>query len=230
MARVGVLALQGGVAPHARALEALGHRPVPVRSPRDLDGLDGLVLPGGESTAQLRLIDRAGLAAPLGRAIERGVPVLATCAGLILAAARVEGPPQPSFGWIDVAVARNAWGRQVDSFEAIADRPGAGAPQGDPLPLVFIRAPRIVAVGPGVVVLATFQGEPVLVREDHLTAATFHPELTADLRIHRAVFGEADLPGEERIVSGEAERPEEARAGARGQPPPSGRSEAAAAW
>jgi pyridoxal 5'-phosphate synthase pdxT subunit len=185
MARVGILALQGGVAPHARALEALGHRPVHVRAPGDLEGVGGLILPGGESTAQLRLIDRAGLAAPLGRAIARGVPVLATCAGLILAAARVTGPAQPSFGWMDVAVARNAWGRQVNSFEASAD---AGA-EGDPLPLVFIRAPRIVALGPGAEVLATFEGEPVLVREGNVTGATFHPELTADLRVHRRVFG-----------------------------------------
>jgi 5'-phosphate synthase pdxT subunit len=158
-----------------------------VRAPGDLDAVDGLVLPGGESTAQLLLIERAALAAPLGRAIARGVPVLATCAGLILAAARVTGPAQASFGWIDVTVARNAWGRQVDSFEASADRTLAA--EGDPLPLVFIRAPRIVALGPGAEVLATFEGEPVLVREGNVTGATFHPELTPDLRVHRRVFG-----------------------------------------
>jgi 5'-phosphate synthase pdxT subunit len=174
---VGVLALQGGFAAHARAVHEIGARAVLVRRPADLDGAAALVLPGGESTAQLGLIDRAGLAAPLSAFVASGRPVLATCAGLILAAARVTQPEQASFGWIDVAVARNAWGRQVASFEAASDD-GAH-------PLVFIRAPRIVEVGAGVLVLATFRGEPVLVRQGLVTGATFHPELSEDRAVHR---------------------------------------------
>jgi 5'-phosphate synthase pdxT subunit len=178
--RVGVLALQGGFAAHATALAALGDQPVEVRDAAALDGLDGLVLPGGESTTMLALIDRFGLGPALAAFVTGGKPVLATCAGLILAARTVSHPPQPSFGWLDVAVARNAWGRQRDSFQATAD---------DGLtPLVFIRAPRIVAVGPRARVLATLAGEPILVREGNVTGATFHPELTPDRRLHQAVF------------------------------------------
>jgi len=174
---VGIVAVQGGFAAHARAVEDIGARAVLVRRPSDLDGVGALVLPGGESTAQLRLYERVGLAAPLTTLVSGGVPVLATCAGLILAASHVTRPEQPGFGWIDVHVARNAWGRQIASFEATSDD---GA-----LPLVFIRAPRIVHVGPGVEVLATFRGEPVLVRQGAVTGATFHPELTDDRSVHR---------------------------------------------
>lgn len=177
---VGVLALQGAFAAHVRAAEEIGERAVLVRRPDDLDGVDALVLPGGESTTHLRLIDWAGLREPLDRFVASGRPVLATCAGLILAARKVTHPEQPSFGWIDVTVARNAWGRQVASFEAMDD---TGA-----LPLVFIRAPRITSVGHGVAVLATFNGEPVLVRRGNVTGATFHPELTPDRRAHRAAL------------------------------------------
>lgn len=184
MARtVGVLALQGGFAAHARAVHEIGAHAVLIRRPADLDGADALVLPGGESTAQLRLIDRAGLAEPLRAFVASGRPVLATCAGLILAAARVTQPEQASFGWIDVTVARNAWGRQVASFEAVSDD-GAH-------PLVFIRAPRIVEVGAGVLVLATFGGEPVLVRQGLVTGATFHPELSENRAVHRQALAAA---------------------------------------
>jgi 5'-phosphate synthase pdxT subunit len=181
--RVGVLALQGGFAPHVRALAAIGHTPREVRAPSDLDGLDGLVLPGGESTAQLRLIERHGLRAPLDGFVRSGCPVLATCAGLILAAREVSEPAQPSFGWIDARVARNAWGRQLDSFESVAD----GGPLAG-VPVVCIRAPRIVSVGAAVEVLATLDGEPLLVRRGALVGATFHPELTGDPRVHRLAF------------------------------------------
>ena len=180
---IGVLALQGGFAAHAAALADIGQEPVLVREAGALPALGGLVLPGGESTTMLRLIDRFALGPALDRFVRSGRPVLATCAGLILAAREVSRPHQPSFGWLDVAVARNAWGRQLDSFEAAADG-GALA-----MPLVFIRAPRLVTLGPGVEVLARVGGEPVLVREGNLTAATFHPELTADRSLHRAVFG-----------------------------------------
>jgi 5'-phosphate synthase pdxT subunit len=181
---VGVLALQGGFAAHARALAAAGFAARPVRAAADLEGLAGLVLPGGESTTQLRLLARHGLEQPLRAFVAAGAPVLATCAGLILAAAAVERPAQPSFGFLDVTVARNAWGRQLDSFEAVAD-------DGE-TPLVFIRAPRIVRVGPEVRVLATLDGEPVLVRQGNVTGATFHPELSdgaaAAAEVHRRAF------------------------------------------
>jgi 5'-phosphate synthase pdxT subunit len=182
--RVGILALQGGVAPHAAVLRALGHEPVPVRDAAGLADLGGLVLPGGESTAQLRLIDRHGLAEPLAAFVRSGKPVLCTCAGLVLAARRVTQPSQTSFAWIDAEVARNAWGRQVDSFEARADD--------GVLPLVFIRAPRVTRVGPEVRILATYKGEAILLRQRNVTAASFHPELTTDLRVHREVFGWGD--------------------------------------
>ncbi len=181
--RIGVLAVQGGFAAHARALEALGHEVREVRSPADLDDADGLVLPGGESGVQLELIARLGLAEPIAALVARGAPVLATCAGLILAARRVGSPEQPSFGFLDVAVERNAYGRQVHSFEDVDD---AGLYR-----LVFIRAPRIVEVGPRAEVLATWRGEPILVREGRVIGASFHPELTGDLAIHRLTFGDA---------------------------------------
>ena len=183
MAQIGVLALQGGFAAHADALSALGHEPVLVRTVGDLDGLAGLVLPGGESTTQLKLINDEGLGEPLDRFVRSGRPTMCTCAGIILAAAKVTEPRQPSFGWLDVHVARNAWGRQVDSFEATSDD--------GHLCLVFIRAPRIVATGAGVEILATLDSEPVMVRQNNVTGATFHPELAGDAAVHRDVFGAA---------------------------------------
>jgi pyridoxal 5'-phosphate synthase pdxT subunit len=179
--RVGVLALQGAYAAHMRPLRDLGHEPFEVRAPADLDLAGGLVLPGGESSVHLALIERFGLETPLLAFARSGRPILAVCAGIILAARRVTSPEQRSFDLLDVCVARNAYGRQLDSFEATSD-------DGE-LPLLFIRAPRITAVGPDVEVLATLRGEPVLARQSHVTAATFHPELTADLRVHRAAFG-----------------------------------------
>jgi 5'-phosphate synthase pdxT subunit len=166
--RIGVLALQGGFAAHSRALEDVA----------------GLILPGGESTTQLKLLARHGLEPALESFVRSGRPVLATCAGLILAAREVQSPAQRSFGWLDVAVARNAWGRQVDSFVADADAPSG-------LPLVFIRAPRILSVGPKVEVLAAFKTEPVLVRQGSIWGATFHPELTLDRRVHQWIFGDS---------------------------------------
>ena len=167
--RVGVLALQGGFAPHLSALRALDIPSVEVRSVQDLEGINGLVLPGGESTVQSRLMDE-----PLVQAVRRlvcnGAPVLATCAGVILAA---------QHGWLNVAITRNAYGPQLHSAEARAD---------DGTPLVFIRAPRIDQVGEGVEVLTRFDGKPVLVRQQALVGATFHPELTDDLRVHALTF------------------------------------------
>jgi len=200
---LGVLALQGAFARHAELLVERGHRVRLVRDARDFDDLGGLVLPGGESTVQLDLIGRLGLEAKLTELVRSGRPVLATCAGMILLARHVTHPAQRSFGLLDVDVVRNAYGRQLDSFEATSDEawPGAAAvsPSGrepkrhepSPLPLVFIRAPRIERMDARVEVLARHRGEPVLVRQGNITAATFHPELTADARVHDAVFGHA---------------------------------------
>jgi 5'-phosphate synthase pdxT subunit len=181
--RIGVLALQGDFSAHARALEALGYETRLARRPADLDLVEGLVLPGGESTTQLRLLASSGLRGPIVRLIRDGAPVLATCAGLILLASTVTDPKQEGLALIDVTVARNAWGRQLDSFEATSDRG---------VPLVFIRAPRIRAVGPGVEVLDTFDGEPVLVRQRNVVGATFHPELTSDPTVARLAFAAKD--------------------------------------
>ncbi len=182
--RVGVLALQGDFARHAAALEALGARPVRVTAPRDLDGLDALVLPGGESTTMVRLIDAVGLRAPL-EAFIASKPVLGTCAGVILLGRGGAHLPAPPFGGIDAEVERNAWGRQIDSFTAPVDAPRLG----EPCEGVFIRAPRIRAVGPDVEVVARLGGERageiVGVRQGRLVGLCFHPELTPDLRFHR---------------------------------------------
>jgi 5'-phosphate synthase pdxT subunit len=177
---IGVLALQGGFEAHGAALRSLGHGVRYVRTPADLDELEGLVLPGGESSVHLKLLARFGLEASLAAFVANGKPVLATCAGLILSARRVT-PEQKSFGFLDVAVTRNAWGRQLDSFEARDDD--------ERYPLVFIRAPRITHVGRDVEVLATLRGEPVLVREGRVIGATFHPELAGDARLHALAFG-----------------------------------------
>jgi 5'-phosphate synthase pdxT subunit len=179
MARIGILALQGAFARHAGVLAALAHEAVLVRAKEDLAGLRGLILPGGESTVQLKLLERLGLEESLCAAVRSGLPVLATCAGLVLLARHVSHPQQRSLGMVDVGVARNAWGRQIDSFEATSDAGRA---------LVFIRAPRIVEVGRGVEVLDRLRGESVLVRQANVTCATFHPELTSDTGLHREVF------------------------------------------
>ncbi len=178
-APIGLLALQGDYAAHARALAERGAATREVRTSSDLEGLAGLVLPGGESTAMLTLMDGSDLAARLVAEIAGGLPVLATCAGVILLAREVRLPPQRSLGVLDVVVERNAYGRQLDSAVVTltvrdADGLGAGALEG-----VFIRAPRVTAVGDGVAVLATRGEDPVLLRQGSILAATFHPELTA---------------------------------------------------
>jgi 5'-phosphate synthase pdxT subunit len=185
MATIGVLALQGAFVRHADVLAALGHRVVLVHDARDFTTLDGLVLPGGESTVQLELAARLGIEEEIRELVARGRPVLATCAGLILLARTVTHPEQRSLGAVDVTVSRNGWGRQVDSFEATSDEPFDG---GEPLPLVCIRAPRIAQTGAGVEVLARLRGEPMLVRDGNVLGATFHPELTADTRVHERAF------------------------------------------
>ena len=175
---IGVLALQGASDAHCRMLEQLGARVRNVRRPADLDGLDGLILPGGESTAMLRLMDREGLFEPLRSAVQ-SLPCLGTCAGTILLAETVE-PAQSSFAALPITVTRNAYGRQNDSAILNAQT----ALDGGPLEMVFIRAPRIDAVGEGVTVLARRGDDPVLVQKGHTLACTFHPELGSDPRVH----------------------------------------------
>jgi pyridoxal 5'-phosphate synthase pdxT subunit len=172
--RIGVLALQGDFAAHATALDALGLTAVDVRRPAQLDELSGLVLPGGESTTLLNLMGDEPWFPALRELAARGGAFLATCAGTILLAREVRGPAQPSLGLLDVAVERNAWGRQVDSFEADLEVKGLDAP----LHAAFIRAPRLREIGRDVEVLARYAGEPVLVCQGSILAATFHPELT----------------------------------------------------
>ena len=189
----GVLALQGGFAAHAHALRDLD---VPVREVRrteELDGLAGLVIPGGESTTLLNLMRDEPWFESLGRFHDEGGVVLGTCAGAILLAREVR-PRQESLALLDAVIERNAYGRQVDSFEAVVDAPALGGP----LEGVFIRAPRFVALWPEVEVIARHEGEPVVVRQDRVLAATFHPELTRSRALHRFAV---DLAGR-RTVSG----------------------------
>jgi 5'-phosphate synthase pdxT subunit len=180
--KVGVLALQGAFREHAEALDALGADVTLVRRPEQLAGIDAIVLPGGESTTQDKLLDTSQLRAPLTDALRGGLPCLATCAGLILVAAEVlDGrSDQRPLDLVDVSVRRNGYGRQVMSFEAPLDVVGLGAP----LAGVFIRAPRIERVGDHVDVLADHDGVPVLVQAGAITGACFHPELAGDLRLH----------------------------------------------
>jgi 5'-phosphate synthase pdxT subunit len=181
MTRVGVLALQGDFAAHLAALGRAGAEPVEVRRVAQLDGLDGLVLPGGESTTLLRLMEHEPWFEELARLHARGAALLGTCAGAILLARRVTGPAQRSLGLLDASIRRNGYGRQIDSFETeleLAD--GSGTIRG-----VFIRAPRFVELGAGVETLAAHRGEPVLVRQQGILASTFHPELTSDAWLHR---------------------------------------------
>ncbi|MCL8207397.1 MAG: pyridoxal 5'-phosphate synthase glutaminase subunit PdxT [Actinomycetia bacterium] len=179
--RVGVLAIQGDVREHRRILQQLGVDAPEVRTPADLEGVDGLVIPGGESTTIGLLMDEAGLVSVLRTRITGGFPVYGTCAGLILLARDVEGPEPRRIGLMDITAARNAFGRQIASFEARVPIPVLGA---EPFPAVFIRAPRVTRVGPGVRPLAYWQGEVVMAEEGSMLVSSFHPELTADLRVH----------------------------------------------
>lgn len=179
--RIGVLAIQGDYAAHAEALADSGAIPVEIRKGEELQGLDGLILPGGESTTMLRFLERQGLLDEL-REFGRTRPVFGTCAGAILLAREVRNPEQQSLGLLDAVVERNAYGRQIDSCILFSE----SKLPGEKLEMVFIRAPRIVETGPGVEVLADREGMPTLVRQGHLMAATFHPELTPDRRVHKA--------------------------------------------
>jgi len=182
---VGVLALQGDFAAHQVALERAGAEAVPVREAEQLESIDGLIIPGGESTTMLKLLHYDGLFEPLAR-FARQMPVFGTCAGAILLAKHVSNPAQESLGTMDLDVERNAYGRQLDSRVTRVEpepefRARAG---GDGLEAVFIRAPIIRRAGPAAKVLARYRGDPVLVEEGRHLVATFHPELTADPRVH----------------------------------------------
>jgi len=178
--RIGVLAIQGDYTAHAEALNEARAQPVEVRKPEQLAGLDGLILPGGESTTVLRFLDKLNFFEEMKEFCSTR-PVFGTCAGAILLAREVLNPPQRSLGLLDAAMERNAYGRQIDStiLTAQTERPGG------PLEMVFIRAPRIVEIGAGVQVLARRDGYPVLVKQGSVLAATFHPELSADRRVHQ---------------------------------------------
>ncbi len=179
--RIGVLAIQGDYAAHAEALDEVGATPVEVRKQEELAQLDGLILPGGESTTILKFLERGHLFNELKQFCSTR-PAFGTCAGAILLAREVRNPAQRCLGLLDIVVERNAYGRQIHSSILFSD----SKLPGEKLEMVFIRAPRIVEVGPDVEVLAQRDGHPTLVRQRNLMAATFHPELTVDRRVHKA--------------------------------------------
>jgi 5'-phosphate synthase pdxT subunit len=187
---VAVLALQGDFEAHRRKLAEMGIDSFEARRPEEIESAAGLILPGGESTTIWKFFESAPWEEAIRRFAASGRPVLGTCAGAIVLARDVTNPKQKGLGLLDIAVERNAYGRQVDSFVGSVEAPALGGE----LPAVFIRAPKIRGVGPGVEVLATLDGEPVLARQGNVTAATFHPELTGDDRVHRTALGQA-IPG-----------------------------------
>ena len=195
--KIGVLALQGDFVEHVRTFRSIGVEAVEVRLPEDLDGVSGLILPGGESTAIRRLIERWGLRQPILDLAESGAPIFGTCAGMILVAREIEGGEPPVLPLLDVSVRRNAFGRQLDSFEGELAVPMLGS---EPVHGVFIRAPVIERIGPSVDVMARLDdGRIVAVREKNVIATAFHPELAGETRFHRLVAtmaAEHDDPGE----------------------------------
>jgi pyridoxal 5'-phosphate synthase pdxT subunit len=188
---VGVLALQGAFAAHAAILEGLGRETIEVRTTEQLASIDALVVPGGESTTMSMLLDRSGLLEPLRARVADGVPVLGTCAGLILLSSEIRDgrPDQHALGALDMTVTRNAYGRQIDSFEADLDIEGFDSP----FHAVFIRAPVVERVGEAIEVLARVGESPVLCRQGAITVATFHPELSGDERIHQRWLSDAGM-------------------------------------
>jgi pyridoxal 5'-phosphate synthase pdxT subunit len=183
---IAVLALQGDFAAHRRRLVEMGLDSFEARKPEEIRDASGLVIPGGESTTLWKFFEAAPWEDAIRHFAATGRPILGTCAGAIVLAREVTNPAQRGLGLIDIGVERNAYGRQVDSFVGQVDSPELGGA----LPAVFIRAPRIRRVGPEVDVLATREGEPVLVGEDNVIAATFHPELTSDTTVHDLAFGQ----------------------------------------
>lgn len=187
---IAVLALQGDFAAHQAALARIGIASFEARNPEELDAAAGLVIPGGESTTLWKFFEHAPWEEALTRFAASGRPVLGTCAGAIVLAREVVNPAQKGLGLIDLTIERNAYGRQADSFVGFVDAPSLGGS----LPAVFIRAPKIRSVGPGVEVLARDGDSPALVRQGNVVAATFHPELTQDDRVHRLCFEGAGAP------------------------------------
>ena len=195
--KIGVLALQGAFREHLDTLETIGVEGVRVREPADLDGISGLILPGGESTTMRQLIERWKLTDPINALADRGAPIFGTCAGMIVLASEIAGGEPPILPMLDVTVERNAFGRQLDSFEAELEVPVLG---GTPVHAVFIRAPIIERTGPDVDVLAKLDDDRVVaVRQRNVIATAFHPELAGETRFHRLIAtmaAEFDDPGE----------------------------------
>ncbi len=179
---IGVLALQGDVVEHVRALERIGAHAREVKTERDLAAVDALIVPGGESTTVIKLLDRFGLAAPIKARVRDGMPFWGTCMGMIVAAHDVADLEQPTLDLIDITVRRNAFGRQIASAEVPLAIPALGS---DPFPAIFIRAPWVERAGAGVEVIAEHDGHGVFVREKNVIGTSFHPELTGDDRVHR---------------------------------------------
>ena len=179
--KIGILAVQGDFEAHAARLAELGAETIEVRTVKDLDGCDGLILPGGESTTQLQFLQEEGLFEAVKQFAAEGGAIFGTCAGAILLATQVRNPGQASLGLLDMTVLRNAYGRQLASDVFFGPSKLTDAP----MEMVFIRAPVIDSVGPGVEVLAEYAGKPVLVRKGNVMAGTFHPELTQDTTVHR---------------------------------------------
>jgi len=179
--KIGILAVQGDFAAHDAMLQSLGAETIEVRTPADLQGCDGLILPGGESTTQLQFLQEEGLETAIKKFAATGHTVFGTCAGAILLATHVKKPEQSSLGLLDMTVLRNAYGRQVASDVFFSP----SSLKAEPLEMVFIRGPVIESVAPGVQVLAEYAGKPALVQKDKIMAATFHPELTDDPTVHQ---------------------------------------------
>lgn len=179
--KIGILAVQGDFEAHAAMMTSLGAETVEVRTVADLEGCDGLIMPGGESTTQLQFLQEEGLYDAIRTFSAQSLPIFGTCAGAILLATHVKNPAQPSLGLLDMTVLRNGYGRQLASDVFF----GPTALKKDPLEMVFIRGPIIESVAPGIVVLAEHAGKPTLVQKDNLLAATFHPELSEDSTVHR---------------------------------------------
>jgi pyridoxal 5'-phosphate synthase pdxT subunit len=179
--KIGILAIQGDFAAHAAMLQSLGAESKEVRTVADLEECDGLILPGGESTTQLQFLQEEGLAEAIRKFAGEKLPVFGTCAGAILLATHVKNPAQDSLALLDMTVLRNAYGRQLASEVSSGD----SKLKSEPMEMVFIRAPIIENVGPGVEILAEFAGKPTLVQKGNVMAATFHPELTDDSTVHR---------------------------------------------
>ena len=180
--KIGVLALQGAFREHRRLFEELGAETTLVKLPEHLEGLNGLVIPGGESTTIGKLLREYNMLQPVQSLGQEGFPIMGTCAGMIVLAKQIVGAPEPHLGLMDITVDRNSFGRQRESFETDLDIPVIGS---EPFPAVFIRAPHVENVGEGVKVLARYNDRVVAAREDNLVAFSFHPELTGDHRLHR---------------------------------------------